>query len=217
MTDIANIPNVLFVWCIYVVDPPSFRKTLQAWESIKTHILPYVSDALVVGFRDMNYKTHLDTLITETDVHTTYAPQNEGKTSHINRGFEHFNLDNFDFILFSDSDIIFTQPLVNEFLSIYREFHGKLILAPMHSENIRHHATILQYQKRCSYFTLCSTDLSDGIAGGCWMVPTQLWNDLGGYEYVGKYGPEDILFARKAKQCGYEVHVVKDICVIHPF
>ena len=99
------------------------------------------------------------------------------------------------------------------------------IVAPNQIGDCRHLSTVYECHRELHLHndiknntTIFWSNLHPSIAGGCWMFRKTIFElKPNGFDYVGEYGPEDVLFAKYAMQIlNYKCCLLDYHSVIHP-
>jgi hypothetical protein len=208
--------SVSIIHAIYASSEDQWHKL---WDSVESLLKYEKRVMLLTGYvRKKAWKTKL-VEICKAHPHLTLhlVDKNRGKSLHIREGLEAFPLpSSLQYVFLVDSDIVLRIPVIDSLVRVLESDQSIGIVAPMHTGDIRHHATILQHTKRIGSLVINWSDLHESVAGGCWLVRKSLWDTVGGYRDRGLYGPEDIQFAKSARTRGFLIVVCTSLSVHHP-
>ena len=133
------------------------------------------------------------------------------------------DINNFDYILTFDSDIIFKRGV--DYLKrltyiadcsddVFSKQFGMLALnQEVCNCHIMDH---MRHEVMCGDEKLHWNDDGGGIAGGCLFVSASVWSVVGGYRVMGVYAGDDAYLFMDVKRSGYSFGLVSTISVIHP-
>lgn len=145
---------------------------------------------------------------------------NSGKSSYINAAIQWANKKPdvvYQYIMTTDCDIqmesdsqlssdTLVDSLISKMIYVMENAPDCGLVAPNQLGCNKHSSTIYQYEMElmvpASTFSenVCTlrlywSDVHPSIAGGCWMFSKSTYNEVGPFQNVGCYGPEDVLFA----------------------
>lgn len=201
---------ILTIACVYVPNDPGRQNMFRQFCLSSLPYLSAQSDILVTsGFIVPSpISDELKTLAATHSDNVVWFEDNAGKSAYINKVMANYALDEGTHVCTVDCDIFFPNPnygmlaAMSEILEAPELSAG--IVAPSHTGDIRHTATVFA-NKLVYYSDTLATDLwwsdevPNSVAGGIWMFPKYVYDkkqNPPGFDDVGSYGPEDVLFAR---------------------
>jgi cellulose synthase/poly-beta-1,6-N-acetylglucosamine synthase-like glycosyltransferase len=207
------------VYVIHAIYAESEEQWCKLWKSLQSLHKYENRETLLTGYvrKDMWKERLGDVCQRWINFNLHLCPQNKGKSLHIREGLAAFSVPfTVQYLFLVDSDIVLKTSVVEDLVRVLESDSTIGIVAPMHTGDIRHHATIFQHTKQIGSLVINCSDLLESVAGGCWMVRKSLWKAVGGYKEVGLYGPEDIQFVKIAHKCGFKTVVCTSLSVHHP-
>lgn len=126
----------------------------------------------------------------------------------------------FDFVLSFDADLVAQKPSwLHDLLQGYRQSLARCRTGGVVSDQC---GNCCHVPRKAQQVSAPGTDLvyaenNEGIAGGCLLVPFDVWEQVGGYKAHRVYGSDDAHFMEAAWLVGYSVCIVKACTMFHPY
>lgn len=215
---------------ILMVLPVYFQKekVIKSLDSVLNLRLPVgVSADIAIGVNGADpalklvlegYLPVLDRKGCFSSAYIKYFDINIGKGPSVNTLYQEMKGKGYDFILSSDSDIIYpNSDTIALMLSAFKNVGGLGGIAAEQIGNCCHwkhnHEVIVKGDLSLRYYRE-----NQGVAGGVLLIPTDVWEKVGGYKTVPKstYGGNDAFFMRDCFKNHLNVPVLENAKVFHP-
>lgn len=213
--------NCLVIFCIYIHNDATLIKFLNSIKLFQELEGTNNNDIYLIatGYTTKDYNNIWDYLV-QKNIHKIKFESNVGKSQYINNAIEWYTRMNADInnflIMTIDCDILISTLSVHTLIKSYINLPHCGILAPKQIEDNRHLNTIYQHCYQSNGLHYYWSNIHPSIAGGCWIFSYKIFNVVNGFDNVGCYGPEDVLFAHKVNNCGLRCYMCDDIVVQHP-
>lgn len=166
---------------------------------------------------DSEMQSWLKTLISDK-VRVIISERNIGKAGIINKVYSSIGRD-FDFIISLDSDLVFIDEgynFIDEMVIAKNNNPEFGILSTFQQNNDQHLWDGLPRVKNTNNHSIAFGKFNS-IAGGCIILHSQLWAQLGGYSlHGGVYGFDDGLMMQSVHLSGKLTGVIKNVRLYHP-
>lgn len=226
----------IFVQPLFAPDRPRLQRNIDSLLSMSNYIKANKLDVDVA----LGGWSATDELFDELKVVCTKAnfpglkvfskfDRNYGKATIVNTLLEKAMVkSSFQYILTSDSDIIFKEDTprlfdrLQEAIDQIENANRKFGLISLQQEGHCCHLDMV-YQNDLKYKSCYGIEERivwpngrGGIAGGCICVSRKAWKDVGGYRVMGVYAGDDAYLLIDLVEKGYTIQMFDSLPVIHP-
>lgn len=214
------INNVLIIKSLFAPNEEFFNETFISLKNMYSFI---VCDAtiLLIGWIEHKFRNQIIDFINSCNQNTIYDfwDINYGKY-HLFNCLERY-INNFEYIFYCDHDILFEQPIENIITScINLTQNNNIGLVAMDQKiDCRHkHDIYIHLTKLENTNVLYSAKMNImSIALGCFLISKECFLKCVPLEKKLVYGYDDYELCKKVKKNGYEIAIIIDYYIIHPY